>query len=241
MMNRRERLQDQYEDALFALLMDDIATMENKKAEEENERLQNDPSAAVPEDLDRRCMQLIHRHFAKERARAVGRFTAKAMKRVALAAGIAAICFTTAFATSETVRINTLNLMIEVFETNTEFRFTNSSKEVAPQLKVGWIPDGYSLTDEGSDSLETWYEYQSGGNETFGIRCERTDGLVVGIDTEDAEVEYIQIKDFQAMLVEKDSKIQLLWATQDNSIFVTIWGTEMEPEDIIHIANELQY
>lgn len=91
-MNRREQLQDQYEDALFALLMDEIATIEGQKAEEENRRLQNDPSAAVPEDLDRRCMQLIHRHFAKQKARAAGRFTIKAMKRVAMAAGIVPFC-----------------------------------------------------------------------------------------------------------------------------------------------------
>lgn len=240
-MNRREQLQDQYEDSLFALLMDDIATIEGQKAIEENERLQNDPAAAVPEDVDRRCMQTIHRHFAKQKARAAGRFTLKAMKRVALAAGIAAILFTMAFATSETVRVHTLNMMIEVFETNTEFRFSSSSEQTAPQFEVRWVPDGYSVTNQGSDSLETWYEYQNTTNKTLNISCERTDGLIAGIDTEDAEVEYIQIKDCQAMLVEKDSKIQLLWATQDDSIFITIWGTEIGREDIIHIANELQY
>lgn len=240
-MNRRERLQDRYEDALFALLMDDIATMESKKAEEENERLKNDPSAAVPEDLDRRCMQLIRRHFAKQKARAAGRFTMKAMKKVALAAGIAAILFTTAFATSEAVRVRTLNLMIEVFETNTEFRFVSSSEQTSPQFEVGWVPDDYFLTDRGSGSTETWCEYQNAENKILSISCERTNGLTADIDTEDAEVGYISIRDSQAMLVKKDQLVQLFWTPDDNSVFIRIWGTDIEQESIIRIANELQY
>lgn len=240
-MNRREQLQDQYEDALFALLMDEIATIEGQKAEEENRRLQNDPSAAVPEDLDRRCMQLIHRHFAKQKARAAGRFTIKAMKRIAMAAGIVAILFTTAFAASETVRVHTLNLMIEVFETNTEFRFSASPEQTPLQLNVGWLPDGYSLIDQGNDGLEIWYDYRNAENESLTINCCQTDGLVAGIDTEDAEVDYIPIQNSEAMLVKKGTIQQLVWNTKDNSIFVGIIGSNISRVDIIHIANELQY
>lgn len=240
-MNRRERLQDQYEDALFALLMDELATMENQRAEEENERLQNDPSAAVPEDLDRRCMRLIRRHFVRRRIRAARRSAWKAMKLVALIAGIAAILFTTAFATSETVRVHVLNLAIEVFETNTEFRFSNSSEQAAPQLSVGWVPDGYTLTDQGSDKVEVWFDYQDVENSFLSITCWRTNGLVSKVDTEDAEVEYIQIQDSQAMLVTKSNSVQLVWPANDNSIFISVAADEIAPEDIIHIANELHY
>lgn len=240
-MNRREQLQDQYEDALFALLMDDIAAIEGQKAEEENRRLQNDPSAAVPEDLDRRCMQLIHRHFAKQKARAAGHFTVKAIKRVAMAAGVAAILFTTAFATSETVRVHTLNLMIEVFETNTEFRFSASSEQNPLQLNVGWLPDGYSLVDQGNNGLEVWYDYQTAAEDYLTINCCQTDGLVASIDTEDADVEYIQIQGSKAMLVQKGTESQLVWSANQNSVFVGIVGSNLSRTDIIHIANELQY
>ena len=49
-MTRREKLQEQYEDALFALLMDDLAVEEGKKAYEENERLKADSSFEVPSE-----------------------------------------------------------------------------------------------------------------------------------------------------------------------------------------------
>ena len=47
-MTRREELQEAYEDAMFALLMDYVAESEGKKALEENRALQEDPDAEVP-------------------------------------------------------------------------------------------------------------------------------------------------------------------------------------------------
>ena len=44
-MTRREELQEAYEDAMFALLMDYVAESEGKKALEENRALQKDPDA----------------------------------------------------------------------------------------------------------------------------------------------------------------------------------------------------
>lgn len=66
-MNRRDELRERYEDALFAFLMEDVIETEGKKMLEENERLKQDPLAAVPEAVDYRCIQTIKRGFAKER------------------------------------------------------------------------------------------------------------------------------------------------------------------------------
>lgn len=66
-MKTREQLQDEYEDALFALLMYDIAQIEGQRAEAENERLRNDPNAKVPEELDQKCLRTIRRCFLKKK------------------------------------------------------------------------------------------------------------------------------------------------------------------------------
>ena len=49
-MTRREKLEEQYEDAYFALLMDAVAEKEGVRLEELNDHLNQDPSAAVPEE-----------------------------------------------------------------------------------------------------------------------------------------------------------------------------------------------
>ena len=129
-MNRQEELQDRYEDALFALLMDKIATAEGKEALEEIERLKSDPDAAIPENVDKRCLQTIRRHFAKQKVHTVGRFTMKVVKCAVIAAGIAGLMLTAAFAVSEDVRSTTSNWMIEVFDTDTTLRFIGETSEV---------------------------------------------------------------------------------------------------------------
>lgn len=66
-MKTREQLQEEYGDALFALLMYDLAAEEGRRALEENERLQNDPNAEVPKDVQQRDLQLINRIFFKKK------------------------------------------------------------------------------------------------------------------------------------------------------------------------------
>lgn len=240
-MNKQEQLQEQYEDALFALIMDKIATAEGQWAMEENERLKEDPSAAVPEELDKRCMQMIRRHFAKQQVYTVGHFTAKIMKRVVMAAGIAALMFTGAFAASETVRINTMNLIIEVFEDNTDFRFVSRPVDSTPRISVGWVPDGYVLEDQGQDSESVWYQYRKSESESLYIDCTTTSGAGIGVDTENAEIEYIEVKNLQAMLVEKDNRLQLIWTAENNSAFIQLIGIGIDQETLVRIANGLIY
>lgn len=240
-MNRREQLQDRYEDALFALLMDEIGEIEGKVAIEENERLKNDPTFFIPEDVDKRCMQTIRRAFMKRRVHSVGRVTVKAMKRVALVAGIAAMLFTCAFAASPTVRVNTMNFIIEVFDTHTVFRFTEGSDDAAPQVGVGWLPEGYALESHGYSTTNTWYQYQKSEDELIHIEYALTSGAAFDVDTEDAEVSYVEIQGSQAMLAEKENGLQLVWAVKDNTAFIGLIGTGVEPKELIRVANELKY
>lgn len=243
-MTRREELQDRYEDALFALLMNEIADTEGAMALEENERLKNDPTAAVPEDMDKRCLQTIRRHFAKQRVHTAGRFTVKAVKYIVLAAGLAALMFTGAFAASETVRVNTMNLLIEVFGDSTDFRVAEENlTNVSPQLSVGWLPDGYELSNQGNEGWGTWYQYQKSDNEFIWIECALASNseAVFSLDTEDAETEYVEINGIEAMLVQKDAVKHLAWMFEDNSMFIQVIGEGINREEVLHVANELKY
>ena len=85
-MTRREELQEAYEDAMFALLMDYVAESEGKKALEENRALQEDPDAEVPQEVRRACLKEIRRAFRKKSARSVGRITMKVINKVAIVA-----------------------------------------------------------------------------------------------------------------------------------------------------------
>ena len=241
-MTRREQLQDQYEDALFALLMDEMAAAEGEKALVENERLKNDPDAAVPEKITQACMQTIRTHYAKEKVKSAGRFTAKAFTKVALLAGVCAMFFTVAFASSETVRVHTMNLVVEVFGESTDFYFENNrAANAIPPITVGWLPSGYTLENQAKDDFDAWYLYQKSDGETINIKYTLSDGAVLSVDTENAKTETIQIDGVQAMLITKGSVQQILWATESKTAFISLIGTGVPTEELIHVASELKY
>ena len=67
-MTRREMLMDRYEDALFALLMNEVAEAEGRKALEENQRLCDSGEMVIPEQPRRMCGDLAVR-FPRRRPR----------------------------------------------------------------------------------------------------------------------------------------------------------------------------
>lgn len=209
-MTRRERLQDQYEDALFALLMDDLAWQEGERLLEENERLKNDPNANVPEDVMMRCRKVINREFTWKHISKVGRASWKVFRRIAVAACVAVLLFTAAFAVSDTVRINTLNLMIETFDRYTNYSFVQSSNtesaSVASEFEIGKLPEGFILTDYYSGIAGEDYTYVGPHGETLYITLYvfSSGSGPVGIDTENADIEDITINGRDAQLISKD-------------------------------------
>lgn len=241
MADRKEILQERYEDALFALLMEDMAAIDGKALLEENERLQNDPAAQVPEELDKRCEKVIRRHFAKETAHSVGRITVKSLKRVAAAVGIAAILLICACAVSETVRANTLNLITEIFSDRTTFRIKPGQVSEISKIEVGWLPEGFVLEEQGQNNVSMWWHYQRSDADFILIEYTLSDGTVFNIDTEDALIEYIDIHGLKAMLVEKDGDYILIWATYDKDGFISMVGSGVSKNDVIRVAEDLKY
>lgn len=238
-MNRRDELRDRYEDALFAMLMDEIAEKEAAMAQEENERLKDDPAAAVPEDVDRRCLQTISRYFTKQKRRD---YTVKALKYALLAVGLAVIMFTMAFASSENVRVNTMNLIIRVFEDNTVFEFgQGSNRNPAPQFRAGWLPDGYELVERYSDSIVTWFYYQNPDTDVIWVNYSLGEGTSISVDTEDAVTEYVDIHGNKVLLISKERSLQLIWGIENPAAFIQIIGEGVSREDILHVADQLIY
>lgn len=240
-MKRLELLQERYEDALFALLMENVAISEGQKAWKENERLKNDPGAEILEAVDKRCLQTIRRYFTKQTARRVGHYTVGAFKRVMMVAGLAAVLFTCAFASSETVRRNTLNLVIEVFNESTDFYFTGESVEVTPTLKVGWVPEGYELEKQEESGPNLWYQYRKSEDEFIRFRYSTISNGVISMDTEDADVRYVEVNGNQAMLIQRESKFQVAWSVYDNAGLITITSEGIPEDELLYAASQLAY
>ena len=249
-MTRREQLQEQYEDALFALLMDELATTEGQAALEENERLKNDPEYAVPTDVRQRCLKTISRCCAKKTLRRTGKVLCRGFSRVAVIGMICMLLFTTAFAASPTFRANTLNLVMEIFEDSTAISFSNSNSENSSFLEdfnvdVNWVPEGYTLVDQSEDSFLSSLRYRSETGDEILINIFKGENGVLNIDTENAQVEPVTIQGCDGLLVLKDGDAQLAWGNENGPYQVGIIAknseTEEDVQNLLKIAENLTF
>ena len=201
-MTRREELQEAYEDAMFALLMDYVAESEGKKALEENRALQEDPDAEVPQEVRRACLKEINRAFRKQSARSVGRITMKVINKVALVALVGTLLFTTAFAVSEDFRVGTLNILVDAVGESVDFRISSqpsTGQADLTDLRPSYIPEGYKLVDEGSLAGVYWVDYQNDQEDRLEIYLSPSSDF----DTEGAELESTEICGFPAYIIDQ--------------------------------------
>lgn len=239
-MTKHEKLQEQYEDALFALLMEEFASEEGKSALEENERLKRDPTFDVPPDVRQRCLKTIAKTCTKQSLRRTSKSFCKVFTKVAVAATLCMLLFTTAIAVSPTLRATTFNLIISAFEDRTELRLESSTNDSGPDnVTAGWLPDGYQLINEKENAfqIQNIYEDQH-GNSVF-VTIFRNSSSVVGIDTEQADVETVNINGHLTMIIQKDHISQVVWANEILGYQVTIVSADLSTDSLLQIAENL--
>lgn len=228
-MTNRETRKEQYEDALFALLMDEMAQEDGEELLRLNEQLKQDPGAAVPEAVQRRCEKVIGTAFSRRQFRATGRRTVRWLGRLLLAAILGVLLFTAAFALSEDVRVATLNAVLEVMDDRTRITFeeapsgagqsdasnqadTASGLEYHYNIALEWIPEGFELDSgnykENGTSDYVIYHSPQDGMINVSVTPYST-GLVVNLDTEDCTKRDVEVHGHPASLyIANESKVE---------------------------------
>lgn len=249
-MTNRERLQENYEDALFALLLDDVAQTEGKSLIQENEALQADPNAAVPANIDRRCMQVIQRTLAKQKHGASLRNLGQQICRAAVIVAIITSLFISAYAFSPSFRTETLNLLLEIDDKLAAWRFDDSGLTPLPEesdpannieFDIGKVPSGYTITDIKSYPNQVHVKYKN----VQGIQIEVDVFKVTDVATftYDVEVtdhyEEITLDGLPAILINKDGILTIAWAQKEAGLFVNIYSSGISIDEIEDFAREL--
>jgi len=248
-MTRAEQLRERYEDAVFALLMEEAAQLDGTEVLAEAERLNAEPSAAVDADADERCRRVIRDRFARQRARRVGKTTLKVLKCAAIAAGLAVLLLVGAMAASETVYHNVFNILLDISPSNLDFHFypastTPSSEPLTIDFTLKWLPEGVTLTASDTSSGDSRSETYRGENSVL-IRANvtTTDGLGIGFDTEDAVVSTIEINGSPATLIVKTmnglNDVQIIQLSRNNAIMARVWAAGLPTEDVIKIMENM--
>lgn len=244
-MTQKEQLWEKYEDAVFAILMDAVAEQEGKRGLQLMEELEHDPSAQVPEEVQRKAEKTIRKAFAAKNRKSMKHFTFKVAQRIAVAVLVVVITTACAFAAFPEVRANVLNTIIRTFEDHTEFEFSSmaisGNKPSRFTIELNWMPDGFILTDEGEDQLSTWQRYTDKNDQTKTIYIseDALSGQSLAVDTENADVTKVEIQGYEGTLITKEAWNCILYTVPEQSMVVHLQSEFIPVSDIIKVAENI--
>lgn len=246
-MTNHEKLQETYEDSLFALLMDEFAQSEGERLMEENARLALDETAAVPQDIERRCLRLIERETSKQaRSRSAAGFL-HFLARMALAALIAVMLFGTAFALSPAIRAGTLNLLMQIDERAASWQFVTESEDTSetpdslPDITIGWLPEGYVLSDISTqDQLSKVFRCTNslGDEIVISVLPDKSSTYSIDIENSDFYTD-VSIHGNPGLLIHKNNVIRISWADQTIGCIFFVMSSNSDEAALLHIAENI--
>ena len=247
-MNEDERLYEQYEDAFFALLMNRVAEANGKELMQKNEELLADPNAAVPESLSKRCLHTIEKSYRKARIQKAAKKTLRTLNRVALWILIPLFMFVGVFAASETVRVKTLNYLVETFDFGTSYELFVGQNNMEVPIEdnkarvLNAAPADFILTTGEESETSCIYHFQNSLNEEFEVEIyyvSETNTATVKIDTEDAEVREENLDGQGVSIIHKDNFYQICWLEDTSNLMFVVYGEDISLDVLQSVAERI--
>ncbi len=219
-MDKMEKqLQENYENALFALLMDEYAKEEGEHLLTLQQELEKDPDFQLPEGMEERGLKLIRKTYRKNNRKYAMKIAGKALTRVAVVVLTLNITFGAFFVSVEAFRNKVLNMVLTYCETHTTVQFTGDPENAAVAAEdhvytvedfMAVLPEGYVLASHDvNDMMETAEISGPDGNQITWLRYAAS--AVYNIDTENADyVTEIEINGIQGIAVSKNGTTTVL-------------------------------
>lgn len=242
-MTKQEMLYEQYNDALFRLLMHSVAQHQGQQYQEENQALKSQ-EGGPSETAKRRCLRTISRQVRRDHARAAARTASRVLSKAAVVMLLVISCLTAAFAVSPVFRSDALRWAVATFGDHAEYRFNQTEGGVQYQgIEVGWLPEGYELVENQNTNgtISRRYIRPSGSVEQrVDIRVMNFDGEgVFKVDTEANQLYQTIVHDTLATVIQRDESMQIIWMYPESNCIVMLCGDNISTETALRIAQSI--
>ena len=241
--NKKLELLDQYDDATFALLMDEYAEEEGARLRKEFEEAQAAGEVFDTTDsLDEKCLQMIHKTFAKKRGEENIRKIIRMASKVAVAVMVFLSVSAVTIMSVDAFRIPVFNYLLEHQELFSALNFSgvqhdNTIDETANDPIIAILPEGYVteyfyIVDNMISS-----GYTSPHGATFIFDMCPTDAEY-RFDTENSECSYVTINGHEVLLINKDS-LRAVWFNAEHTIIFSTVSTNIPQSDFMDIISSI--
>lgn len=232
-MTRREQLLEQYEEALFALLMEENAPAWDEELEKELAALEQDPAAQVSPEADRRSLDTI-RHALEQETHKEQRSRAPRgrLRPLLMAACLALVFLAGGIFGPELAREGALAPLLAGIGIGQPQR--------PLELTPGWLPEGWAFVYSTTTRDRAVAVYTDGGEGILTLElCAPPGAPTVAVaSTQGAET--VEVQGCQAALVQAGDRLELSWRTEQDER-VGIGAAGLGREDLLTLAEELKY
>lgn len=163
----------------------------------------------------------------------------RVLQKVAVAAVIAAITFSSALVANAEFRERVVSWIVETFEKYSIFELKSSDvltiqglQEFSPQ----YLPDKFELFNIIEQPSLILYEYKSSDDKFLDILMSLSDTRVY-IDTEGSRLETIEMKDTSGYYFEKDGNNYIIF--EKEGYYFSVYGT-LDRDELISVAENLR-
>ena len=242
-MTKQEMLYEQYNDALFRLLMHSVAQHQGQQYQEENQALKAQ-EGGPSETAKHRCLRTISRQVRRGHARAAARTASRFLSKAAGVMLLVISCLTAAFAVSPVFRSDALRWAVATFGDHAEYRFNQTEGGVQYQgIEVGWLPEGYELVESRTANRMTsqlYIELSDGLEQSVKIQVMNfSDAGIFKVDTEADQVYQVSVQNTLATVIQREGSIQLTWMYPESNCIVMLYGDNISTETALRIAQSI--
>ena len=245
-MNRREQLFQQCEDDIFSLLMLDYAEQEGARLETENQRLKQDPEAAIPDSAYQKGLKAIQRGMRARRRRKLARGANLVLHRVAVVVLIGVLLFTTAFAISPAFREGVRNLVVSMTAESADLELVTTEAAAGSDLLSHYVfpdcPEGFELMEEGVTSFSRWALFHDSNENVIYFSVSEGEQRSFGVDTENSEnIEKIQINGFDAFLTKDGNTYNIVYADGLHNTFIQLYCAGLGRDSALELISAISF
>lgn len=241
--NKKLELLDQYDDVTFALLMDEYAEEEGARLRKEFEEAQAAGKVSdTPDALDEKCLQMIHRDFAKKRGKENVRKIIRMTSKVAVAAMVFLGVLTATIMSVDALRIPFINYLVEHYEVFSAINISGESESLGEVTASSdpiypLLPDAYSTIyfAENDSLINSGYQNNRGSTIYFDMIPGTSE---YRFDTENAEYEYILIRGHEVMVISKDG-LQAVWMDSNETTIFSLFSSDMTKEEFTKLIADI--
>lgn len=247
-MKTHQELVDSYLDASWALAMEKVALRQGELAEELEERLKQDPEAAVPQHTVKRCRTAIRKAFAPPPVSRVKTVLA----RVVMAAVLCGLLTTAACAVSPQFKEFLTRIFYSVTEVFTAFTLQDPQTEDVGALqghayeingiRFEWLPEGYEYVDGQETKRLRRVEFENDTQDYIWIRVTDVDeSSAYTYDSAADNPAPVQIGEFEGWINEDGNSKALFWVDDQQDKAIIILATNLSQEGVLQLARALRY